>query len=477
MTPRALLALPVLAALGAGLLVPATAAEAAAPATPTSGPGQVSSLRVNFGITLSPGTEALRVTITSPGLPTEGGTARVRGVTSVTIGSKGNQLLGRTYTHTVVAIGADGAESAPLILRGVPTRQPLMRPQALSSTSSFRVAVAAPGNDPATRYTTKYAEVRPGTDPLASVLTPWAQGVTASSLLFGAPAGPGVVATTARQGSTYVVVGTSTDRFGNRNVERAITSYARAVPIDSTRASLSGGARTETRTGSYGGTVARLPRAGAAAVVRVAGERLRLIGERCPTCGAVDVFAGSTRLARVDTYARARQVRQVLWSRTFITDRSVPLTLRAVGTPRRPDVLVDAVEGLRWSGPGRAGLSRGQNLCVCSAEELSTPLSGGALYLAGMSSPDGRFEVRRRGSGGVDEVIFTTPEELPPGVVLRLRPDGNVVLVDREQAVLWSTGTAGVGSAYLMLQGDGNLVLYRASDGRAFWSSRSGRLG
>ena len=56
---------------------------------------------------------------------------------------------------------------------------------------------------------------------------------------------------------------------------------------------------------------------------------------------------------------------------------------------------------------------------------------------------------------------------------LSMQPDGNAViyLAGGSNAVLWATGTDGVGS-YMLLQNDGNLVIYRA-DGVGVWSSRT----
>jgi hypothetical protein len=47
--------------------------------------------------------------------------------------------------------------------------------------------------------------------------------------------------------------------------------------------------------------------------------------------------------------------------------------------------------------------------------------------------------------------------------------DGNVVLYDRGGAALWATNTASHPHAELIMQNDGNLVVYDA--GRPIWSS------
>ncbi len=54
-------------------------------------------------------------------------------------------------------------------------------------------------------------------------------------------------------------------------------------------------------------------------------------------------------------------------------------------------------------------------------------------------------------------------------VALRMQHDGNLVLYTQSR-VLWASGTAGHPGARLVLQGDGNLVVYDAN-GTALWST------
>ncbi|WP_159079508.1 hypothetical protein [Plantactinospora sp. BC1] len=61
------------------------------------------------------------------------------------------------------------------------------------------------------------------------------------------------------------------------------------------------------------------------------------------------------------------------------------------------------------------------------------------------------------------------------GVALVNRPDGNLVLLRADGSVAWSTGTSGNGPARLIMQHDGNLVLYRVSDARPIWASNTVR--
>jgi YD repeat-containing protein len=65
----------------------------------------------------------------------------------------------------------------------------------------------------------------------------------------------------------------------------------------------------------------------------------------------------------------------------------------------------------------------------------SLPWHGSLQPGQSMLSPDGRFK-------------------------LTLQRDGNVVLYNAANGVLWMTGTVGSGANWLVLQNDGNLVLY-----------------
>jgi hypothetical protein len=55
---------------------------------------------------------------------------------------------------------------------------------------------------------------------------------------------------------------------------------------------------------------------------------------------------------------------------------------------------------------------------------------------------------------------------------LVMQGDGNLVLYWAGHGALWATGTNGSGATIATMQGDGNLVLYNAS-GSAKWSSHT----
>lgn len=72
--------------------------------------------------------------------------------------------------------------------------------------------------------------------------------------------------------------------------------------------------------------------------------------------------------------------------------------------------------------------------------------------------------------------IWSTQTVGRPGSTLRMQPDGNLVVYDASNRPLWSTRTNGGGreGSVLRMQDDGNLVVY-AKGNRPVWASRSQR--
>lgn len=63
------------------------------------------------------------------------------------------------------------------------------------------------------------------------------------------------------------------------------------------------------------------------------------------------------------------------------------------------------------------------------------------------------------------------------GYKLILQTDGNLVLYNASNAVRWSSGTTGKGGVRLSMQGDGNLVLYTAANAPVWVSNTAGKGG
>ena len=96
-----------------------------------------------------------------------------------------------------------------------------------------------------------------------------------------------------------------------------------------------------------------------------------------------------------------------------------------------------------------------------------------------ITSPNGFYTLRQQTDGNV--VLTRGGGRLTwalgrKGSWLTMRADGNLVAYDFGRP-MWSSGTAGNGSSDLRVQDDGNLVVYRRSDNKATWASRtSGKL-
>ncbi|MGC0312072.1 hypothetical protein [Kitasatospora acidiphila] len=158
-----------------------------------------------------------------------------------------------------------------------------------------------------------------------------------------------------------------------------------------------------------------------------------------------------------------------------------------------------------WGNPGAyATLQADGNFVVYRAG--GGPTTGGALWSSRTwGHPNscsainrlGRFVVaansKTQWTSGTGNPVYTPSpaanyrdNQLPPGTKLPagqwvdsangstwllMQADGNLVLYrQRDNAVLWSSGTYGHPGAYAVMQPDGNLVVYRAGGG-ALWSS------
>ncbi|MGZ6804178.1 MAG: hypothetical protein ACXVGH_04635 [Mycobacteriales bacterium] len=241
--------------------------------------------------------------------------------------------VGSTYTYSFTAVDRSGNE-APAATRQLTAvvPQPSFRdPTSITATRApflVRFAADTPSN---VHYTVDY---RVG----AGTFTRWVTDAPGALRTFGSAASTGVTATTSKVGSTYTFRVRATDGFGNST--GTVTGSRGVVPFDQSQATLYGG-RTTGATATWLGSVYRLASPKGYARLALVGDRFQLIGERCPTCGVLDVYDGSTRVATVDTRASARQVRQVLYTRTWTTVGPRTLTVKSRGTAGRPYIVLD----------------------------------------------------------------------------------------------------------------------------------------
>ncbi|MGW4645344.1 hypothetical protein [Kitasatospora sp. NPDC004289] len=96
-----------------------------------------------------------------------------------------------------------------------------------------------------------------------------------------------------------------------------------------------------------------------------------------------------------------------------------------------------------------------------AGEQLTTERTALAM------GADGNLVLTDRQSA---KVLWTSGTEGRPGAVATVQPDGNVVIRDAAGAPVWSSGTWGAEGVHLVVQTDGDLVLYDV-DGVVRWST------
>ena len=109
---------------------------------------------------------------------------------------------------------------------------------------------------------------------------------------------------------------------------------------------------------------------------------------------------------------------------------------------------------------------------ACGAIEPGHGLSRGQSW----SSCDGRFQLAMQTDGNLVLYSFGVPlwatgTNGAGGDVAVMQGDGNFVLYDDHSQPLWASGTDGHGGAFLALQDDGNMVVY--AGGQPLWASNT----
>jgi len=125
---------------------------------------------------------------------------------------------------------------------------------------------------------------------------------------------------------------------------------------------------------------------------------------------------------------------------------------------------------LMWTSPGASEAS--------ATAAVSDQLVAGQQLTAGQQllSPNGTYRLVMQGDGNV--VLYGGSRALwashtfVPGTVLTMQGDGNLVAYTPTGRPVWASATNGSGATRAVIQDDGNFVLYRA-DGRAVWSTRT----
>jgi len=109
--------------------------------------------------------------------------------------------------------------------------------------------------------------------------------------------------------------------------------------------------------------------------------------------------------------------------------------------------------------PGNSALRSGQGVYSVSGEFLLIMQTDGNLVLYRQGKP-----------------LWATGTQVA-GSFAEFQSDGNLVVYAPDSRALWSSNTWGNPNATLALQNDGNVVIYRQSDGRAIWATHTWEVG
>ena len=242
-------------------------------------------------------------------------------------------VVGKTYTYRLQAVDRSGNVSAAAVRSVTATLPPALKaadPTSSTATKTpFPVALTPAGNVAATRYTVDYRAVT------STAYSRWLTRAAGPSATFGAGNAPVTVA----PGSVWQFQGRAYDAYGNAT--GLVRSAKAVVPFDQSKATFSGGTNA-TGTDRWLGGVRTIKATGNYAKLTVTADRVTVVGEKCPTCGKLYVYDGSTKVATVDSYASARKPRQVLYTRTWTKAGSHVLTVKPAATAGRPNVVLDA---------------------------------------------------------------------------------------------------------------------------------------
>ena len=246
--------------------------------------------------------------------------------------------LGQTYTYTnfvTDVYGNVGPSAGSQSMQAVGVRVVASNPTAIGTTSSpFRVVWGQLPAPQGATYEVTYSLLSP-TSNAWSGPQPWLAATTATSFVFGAAGAP----TIPRYGDNYEFQVVPIDAYGNRGYP--VGSGHIAVPYDQSAAAHGAGWKTLNVNDRWEGSEATTTTNGATTLIRLTGYRLSVIGDRCLTCGDLQVYVDGVLKDKVSTYYVRSQTRQVLWSGAVVPGRH-SLRVTAVVSKQRPRVSLDA---------------------------------------------------------------------------------------------------------------------------------------
>lgn len=120
------------------------------------------------------------------------------------------------------------------------------------------------------------------------------------------------------------------------------------------------------------------------------------------------------------------------------------------------------------------------SLAPAASAATGSTITAPALIGTGVAavSPNGNFRLVMQSDGNLvlysiqNNALWSTHTSPRPGNYFAVQSDGNLVIYAPGHGAVWSSGTYGSGGSRLVMQDDGNLVLYRAN-GQAVWASHT----
>ena len=248
---------------------------------------------------------------------------------------------GSSYSRTGVATGVHtlrvrAVESGGRIVVAARTFTADATPPAISLTAptfaatllpSARVAYAATDGSPLASYDVRYRRA-PYNGSFGGYVQPWTGTKATAVTLSLTP------------GYEYCVAVRGRDVYGN--VSGWTTERCFSRPVDDTSLTPSAGWTRARSSAFYLGTVVSSTKYGAALTRPVVARQVSVVATRCPTCGSVAVYLGSTRLGVVSLAASTTQRQMLLALPALTSARSATLRI-AITSPSGRLVQIDGI--------------------------------------------------------------------------------------------------------------------------------------
>ena len=182
-----------------------------------------------------------------------------------------------------------------------------------------------------------------------------------------------------------------------------------------------------------------------------------------------------------DEYGEGNQILNTAPTQSFVPTNSGLLSLDEDGTACSADYY------LRLTNDGGRMLKGQISLTSTRPTSPETSTGGGCGSMtanqqltANQSTPscDGRFKLILQGDGNLvlyegGTALWASGTAGKASANAIMQGDGNFVIYDTAGSPLWSSGTAGNNGAHLTVQNDGNTVIF-SSGGATLWSTGTG---